>query len=322
MTTIIQIGNQTAPHATEAAYRDGYEAVGCTVIGVDQAEAFERGARWFRDQCLWNWHPDLVVYSRTHNNTALGAEWTDAWREMEICEINTASVHLDVFWGIPEREAWIGDGDALFTTGLVLTADGGSDEKWEAAGVNHRWLPPGADARFIPEHVEPVAELAGKIVFVGSSRGYHPAYPMRDLLIQHARETWPDRFVEYGNGTPNGQIRGEDLARVYASDCICLGDSCFAGARANYWSDRIPETLARGGFLMHPWLPGLRSMYDGTVLATYKAGDFEDLDAQIGAFLANPGEREGNKERGRALALSRDTYRHRAVQVLEAVGLR
>ena len=142
---------------------------------------------------------------------------------------------------------------------------------------------------------------------------------MRDELIRYARSKWLDRFVEYGGGTPNGTVRGENLARIYASDCICLGDSCFAGQRPNYWSDRVPETLGRGGFLLHPWVDGIRKMYDGTVLATYEAGNFDDLDAQVGAFLANRGEMEGNKERGRALVMRRDTYCERARQILETV---
>lgn len=326
VTTIIQLGNQTSPTATEAAYRDGFEAAGFHVWGIDQAEAFACGPEFFIDLHRNWWHetgewPALCVYSRTHNNTALGPQWTKVWRTLEERGTKTASVHLDVFWGLEERERWIEQGDPLFTTGLVMTADGGSDEKWAAAGVNHKWLPPGCDARFIPERAEPIPELAGKVVFVGSAYGYHPAYGGRQALIDFASSKWADRFVIYGNGSPNGPVRDPDLSRVYASDCILLGDSCFAGQRRAYWSDRVPESLGRGGFLLHPFVPGIRSMYTGETLATYEAGNFEDLDAQVGYFLANPGLREGNKERGRALVMRRDTYRHRAREVLEAVGI-
>lgn len=320
MTTIVQIGNQGAPHATEAAFRDGYQAAGCTVIGIDQAEAFERGPQYILDTCDVA-HADLLVYSRTHNNTALGPEWTETWRTLEGRETKTCGVHLDVYWGLPEREDWIASGDAQFTVGTLFTADGGSDDKWKAAGVNHVWLPPGCDARFIPEHAEPFAELAGKIVFVGSSMGYHPSYPGRQDLIDHARSTYGDRFVEIGNGTAWGPKRGEDLARVYASDCICIGDSCFAGQREFYWSDRVPESLGRGAFLIHSYVPGIRKMYDGTVLATFAAGDYDDLDAQIGSYLPSPGVREGMRQAGRSLVEVRDTYRHRAAEVLEIMEI-
>lgn len=317
---IVQVGNQGAPHATEAAYRDGYQHAGAWVHGIEQAEAFERGPHWLLDQCDAI-RADLLVYSRTHNNTALTPAWTETWRTLEERGTKTASVHLDVFWGLPEREQWIREGDPLFTTGLVLTADGGSDDKWEAAGVNHRWLPAGFDSRFVPDQAEPYPELDGKIVFVGSSFGYHPSYPARMELITHARTQYGPRFVEFGNGSEHGPVRGAELARVYASDCICIGDSCFAGQRDLYWSDRVPETLGRGGFLLHAYVPGIRTMYDGTVLATFNPGDYDDLDLRVGEFLANPGVREGNRARGRKLVWERDTYRTRAREVLDALDI-
>lgn len=317
---VVQVGNQAALYGTEAAYRDGYTAAGCVVLGFTQDECLQRGQTWLYDR-VRDAEADLLVYSRTHSPTALTPDWTALWRRLEDDGTRTAGAHLDLFWGLPEREGWIRSGDPMFTLGTVFTADGGSDELWTEAGVNHRWLPPACDTRFIPPDAEPIPELAHKILFVGSSRGYHSEYAGRMQLIAYARSTWPDRFVEYGGGTPNGVVRGVNLARIYASDCICLGDSCFAGQRKLYWSDRAPECLGRGGFLIHPWLPGLRDWYNGAQLATFKAGDMEDLAAQVGAFDANPGEREGYRERGRQIVLARDTYRHRARQVLDAVGV-
>lgn len=317
---IVLIGNNGSLHSTEAAYRSAYFALGCEVLSFSQDECMQRGQTWLYDRAT-EAGASMLQYDRTHSATALTPDWTALWRRLEDNGCVTVGAHLDVYWGIAEREGWIRSGDAQFTVGTLFTADGGSDEQWKAAGVNHRWLPPGCDDRFIPKDVQPVPELADRIVFCGSSMGYHPVYPMRDELIRFVRSKWADRFVEYGNGTANGPIRGENLARVYASDCILLGDSCFAGQRANYWSDRVPESLGRGGFLLHPFVPGIRSMYTGETLATYEAGNFEDLDAQVGYFLANPGLREGNKERGKALVMRRDTYRSRAREVLEAVGI-
>ena len=317
---IVQCGNQTAPHSTEAAYRDGYQAAGCTVIGIEQAEAFERGPQFILDQCDAT-RADLLVYSRTHNNTALGPEWTECWRTLEGRETKTASVHLDVFWGLPEREAWIANGDALFTTGLVLTADGGSDEKWKAAGVNHRWLPPGADCRFIPPHAEPFAELAGKIVFVGSSMGYHPLWQHRQDMVEFARKTWGERFIEIGNGTVWGPRRGEDLARVYASDCIVIGDCCFADQRRRYVSDRLPETLARGGVLLMATNDGLdQYWYDGVDYVRWHAGDFDDLAMKVERAV-DENWTKAVWPQGQARVMNHDTYRHRAKEVLGLLGI-
>lgn len=319
---IVQIGNQGSPHATEAAYRDGYRNAGCAVVGIEQATAKAEGPAWFRDQVVGELHPDLVVYSRTHNDTALGPGWTACWCQLEDAGVQTASVHLDVFWGIPERERWIEGGDPMFTTGLVLTADGGSDERWADAGVNHAWLAPGADVRFVPIAAEPFEDLAGKVVFVGSS-GYHSEWPHRTEMLTWARSTFGSRFVEFGNGALRGPKRGEDLARIYASDCVVIGDSMFAGQRHHYWSDRLPETLARGGLLCMAYTEGMEERYDpGSELLCWDAGDFDTLLLSV-EYLegASPTRRAEMRSDGQIRVLRRDTYRHRALEVLDRVGL-
>lgn len=318
---IIQVGNQHSLHATEAAYRDGYTAAGCIVLGVTQDECLQRGQTWLYDR-VTEAGAAMLVYSRTHNGTALTPDWTALWRRLEAEGVQTVGAHLDVFWGIPEREDWVRSGDPQFTVGTLLTADGGSDEKWTAAGVNHRWLPPAMDSRFLVRP-EPIADLAGRIVFVGSSRGYHPIYPARDQLMDFARSRWPDRLVEYGGGTPNGTVRGANLCHIYASDCVVLGDSCFAGQRANYWSDRVPETLGRGGLLLHPKVEGMDAMYeDGADLLTWTAGDFDDLAARVDEAEGwGDGYRHRIRNNGRFVVGERDTYRHRARQILDAVGV-
>lgn len=318
---IVLVGNTGSLHSTEAAYRDAYFALGCQVLSFSQDELLQRGQTWLYDRAT-EAGAVMLQYDRTHSPTALTPDWAALWRRLESEGCVTVGAHLDVYWGIPEREQWIAQGDAQFTVGTLFTADGGSDERWQSAGVNHRWLPPAMDSRFLVKP-EPIADLAGRIVFVGSSRGYHSCYPMRDQLLDFARAQWPDRLVEYGNGTPNGPVRGAGLCHIYASDCVVLGDSCFASHRPNYWSDRVPETLGRGGLLLHPKIEGLGSMYEyGADLLTYTAGDFAGLVAQV-EEAEGWGESYRNRIRsnGRHVVLDRDTYRHRALEVLNAVGI-
>lgn len=318
---IVQVGNFRAPHGTEPARKEGFEYVGCHVVALDQDEAFERGPSWLLDQCDAV-RADLLLYSRTHNNTALRGDWTTAWRILEERGTKTCSAHLDVFWGIPEREGWIENLDPLFTVGTVMTADGGHDADWKNAGVNHVWLAPGCDNRFIPEHAEPFTELAGKVIFVGSSLGYHPEHPHRLEMVAWARARYGDRFVEIGNGTAWGPRRGEDLARVYASDAIIIGDFCFAGRWGWQWSDRIPETLGRGGLLCVTDTPGLDFMYEsGWDLLTWQAGDFAGLEDQIDCIDQNPDEFANLGAQGRKTVMARDTYRHRAKEILDIMEI-
>lgn len=318
---IILVGNVGSLHSTEAAYRSAYFSLGCEVLSFSQDECGQRGQNWIYDRAM-EAGAVMLQYDRTHSGTALTPDWTALWRRLESEGCATVGAHLDVYWGIPEREGWIRSGDAQFTVGTLFTADGGSDEQWKAAGVNHRWLPAGYDTRFLVRP-EPIADLVGKIVFVGSSRGYHPCYPQRDQLLDFARAQWPDRLVEYGNGTPNGSVRGANLCHIYASDCIVLGDSCFAGQRANYWSDRVPETLGRGGLLLHPKIEGMEKMYEyGADLLTYTAGDFVDLvEAVDEATGWGEGYRHRIRNNGRYVTSMRDSYQDRAREVLTTVGI-
>lgn len=318
---IFQLGNQHSLHGTEAAYRDGYTAAGCVVLGVTQDECLQRGQTWLYDR-VTEAGAAMLVYSRTHNGTALTPDWTALWRRLEGEGVQTVGAHLDVFWGIPEREDWIRSGDAQFTVGTLFTADGGSDEKWAAAGVNHRWLPPGCDTRFIPKHAGPIAELAGKIVFVGSAYGYHPLWSHRAEMIDFCSRTWPDRFVIYGGGSPNGAVRGENLARIYASDCIVVGDCCFADQRRAYVSDRCPESLGRRSTLLMATNDGLEERWQsGTHYIRWAAGDFDMLAHAVKTMDDDPAWRALLKGAGENRVWNQDTYRHRAKQILETVGV-
>jgi hypothetical protein len=271
---------------------------------------------------------DVVFYTRTHNATALGPQWSDVWQQLKQAGVVTCSLHLDRFWDL-EREHLITqpNPDALFTTEFVWTADGG-DHPWAKHGINHRWLVPAVDRA---EATEPRTHgwEGHDVVFVGSVEAYrgHPAYyDTRRALVDHLQRTYGDRFAHYGYGG-RPVVRQQDLTDLYRAAKVVVGDSCFANSRPDgvtnrdYWSDRIPETLGRGGFLLHPWVPGLRAAYAGAPLALYIPGDWDDLDAQIGAFLASPGARAGVVERCRETILREHTWTVRMREVLDEMGL-
>lgn len=328
---VVSIGNFKHGHCTEVQTARALRECGCTVDEFQQEQAHALGADAFVDMLLTGGlsspRPDLVLYTRTHNSTALGATWTDGWARLRRAGIKTASFHLDRFWDL-EREHLIHDGDPLFTVDYCCTADGGNDDRFKAAGVNHHWLPPGVDRTEALVEGRQLRDVPD-IVFVGSDysqTSHGPYYPQRGELLAHLRQTYGRRFGQYGYGGDRPNVRGQDLNDVYCSAKIIVGDSCFANSNdpalsALYWSDRIPETIGRGGFLLHPFVVGIRSQYSGSELACYNPGDWEDLDAQIGAYLANPGEREGYVERGRARTLRKHTYTSRMAELLRVCGL-
>lgn len=326
MTNVVLIGNFVVPYTTEAYLARALRENGCRVGEVQQDDAYRLGPDAFVDKVLNDEVPtDLVLYTRTHNITALRSDWHYVWERLKAAGVITASVHLDRYWDLT-REHLIWDPDPLFTVQHVFTADGGNDDRWAAAGINHHWLPPAVDRMEAEEMPGVPAEGVPEIVFTGSGVGYHYQYPERVALLDHLHTTYGRRFGHYGHGGNRSVVRMQALNDVYATAKVVVGDSCFANGTGNrqangrYWSDRIPETLGRRGVLLHPWVNGLREEY-GADVACYAPGDWNELDARIGELLANPGERDRLREVGQARVLGAHTYTHRMRTLLATVGL-
>lgn len=333
MTRVVLIGNFSVGYTTETFLARAFRENGCEVTEVSQDDAFHMGAEAFADLvvtgALSEPRVSLVCYTRTHNRTALGPEWTNAWNRLRRAGITSCSVHLDRFFGL-SREHLIYDGDPLFTTDRVFTADGGSQKLFESAGVCHVYLPPAVDRTEAQWEGVKRPELSRDVIFVGSSeRTYHEQYQGRRLLLEHLRRTYGPRFRHYGHGGDHPVVRQQALNDAVCSASVVIGDSCFANEKGSprsafYISDRAPELIGRGAFMIHPYVPGVIGngpFLSGVHLLTHAPGDFEDLDQQIGYAMANPGLRDGIAETGRAFVLREHTYTHRAAEILRVVGL-
>jgi hypothetical protein len=98
---------------------------------------------------------------------------------------------------------------------------------------------------------------------------------------------------------------------------VLVGDSCLAGSPARYWSDRIPETLGRGGFLIHPEVQGLEGQHPS--LVTYPLGDFAVLRDKIDDALDDAEFRMVTAALARQGVLDRHLYEHRLERLLATV---
>jgi hypothetical protein len=85
--------------------------------------------------------------------------------------------------------------------------------------------------------------------FVGA-KDYHAEYPFRRELVDWLEKQYVGRFRHITD------LRGHGLNDFYASCSVVVGDCIFAGV-PRYWSDRVPETVGRHGFLVHPKVEGL-----------------------------------------------------------------
>lgn len=301
-------GNFKPSHSTENHVAASLESLGHEVVRAQEWSG-EDGIRWpeidpsgcdlFLFTCTW--HIELE-------------EGHEALRRLKIPSV---AFHLDRYWGL-NREPQI-DVDPFFRTDYVFTADGGHDEGWKRKGINHYWSPPGVLASECVTGT-PNARYRSDVAFVGSY-GYHPEWSYRPKLIDWLRKTYRSRFRLWPRGR---SIRGAELSNLYASATVVVGDSCLVpdGNRpaVRYWSDRIPETLGRGGFLIHPWVEGIDEHYkDGEHLQMYELGNFAMLRKIIDHYLARPDDARRIALQGQGHVKENHTYAHRMTTLLNVV---
>lgn len=192
----------------------------------------------------------------------------------------TACLVPDLYFGL-SREYKV-QSDPIFKADVVMTPDGG-ERDWGT--VQHRVL-----RQAIPDEFcyigKPDEERGNDIIFVGC---FNPEYPYRAEMLMLLKERYGSRFTWYGKGDSD-EVRGHDLNTLYASSKIVIGDSVWS---PNYWSNRIYETLGRGGFLIHPCNPGLEREYTPYKhYIPYKPGDFQGLFRIIDHYLEDERHRK------------------------------
>jgi len=216
----------------------------------------------------------------------------------------SVSLHLDKFWGIPEREALIGV-HPFWKTDMVFTADGSRQEDFAKRGVKHHWMHPAVSEVYIHPG-SPRKEYLCDVGFVGA-KGYHQEYPFRGRLIEFLEQTYRGRFRHIEG------VRGHTLNDAYASMSIVVGD-CFQAGTPRYWSDRLPETYGRYGFLLHPAIEGVT-----IPTACYKPQDLDSLKWSIDYWLPRESERWDFVKFAAKHVRENDTWTVRMEQILKTV---
>ena len=312
--TVAYCGNYKQDHCTEVHIARSLEALGHRVIRL-QEDGFTPEAL---TKALRAAPMDLFLFTRTWGQRVT----LDHLALLRDLGVPSASVHLDLYVGLerggpsdPKSVHNIGS-DPFWQTDWVFSADGdpSSQAFFESKGINHRWLPPGvvADECYLAD-----VPLTRDLVFVGSLSRYHPEWPYRAQLGEWLSRSYGGRFEWHGR--PGHPVRGAALNSLYASTRVAVGDSLCPGfTHRRYWSDRIPETLGRGGFLIHPEVDGMaeQGFVDGETLATYRYGDLDGLKAKIDHYLTDDADRERIRKAGHELVKTRHTYTHRMAEMI------
>lgn len=326
---IAYIGNFTQPHCTEVHLAKTLENLGHLVTRLQENgyTSDELG------NILAQMDFDLLLFTRTWGDT-LTLEHLAQLRERKI---PSASYHLDLYVGLSRKYLHgeksldqVLQTDPFWRTDFVFTPDGDpeSAKVFERNDVTHYYMKPGV---FEPEcyMAKPTYESEADklpVLFVGGGNrvgeenGYgHPEWPYRDQLITWLDDNYGGRFHKFGH--PQRTIRNDELNQLYADTKVVVGDSvCIGFNHTYYWSDRVYETIGRGGFLIHPYIKGLEEEFiDGETIVFYEYGNFEQLKEKIDYYLEHDEEREAIRIKGHEMVKSKCTYTDRLKQMLSTI---
>lgn len=309
------LGNFRVPYTTETHHALSLESLGHTVIRLQESEATA-------GQVLeWAVSSDLFVWIHTHGWETPEDSIHNMVTTLEVLRaygIPTMTYHLDLWMGLARQKDIKSSAywqlDHFFTVDQLM-----ADYLNQNTPVRGHYLTP---AVFHEEayYTSLPASCTKDVIFVGSQR-YHPEWPYRTRLLYRLSERYGDRFTTYGPDSPSGQVRGPALNQLYNSAKVVVGDTlCQGFDYPYYWSDRLPETLGRGGFMIHPYIRGLEAEYTiGCHLDTYHYNDFEELYKKIDYYLEHDDEREEMRLAGHNHVRNHHTYLRRWQTILDTV---
>lgn len=312
---IVFLGNFGVDFSSETHHKKSLEALGHEVVPLQEGQTDSE--RVLQESLA----SDVFVWVHTHGWETPGERsMASVLNILRDRGIPTLTYHLDLWFGL-QRQQDLDKDDIYKHIGHFFTVDKKMADWFnDNTDVKGHYLPAGVfePECFIDENIQKVND----VIFVGS-RGYHPEWPYRPKLIDWLHETYGDRFMHFG-GDGRGVVRGHELIGLYNATKVAVGDSlCINFDYPYYWSDRVYETMGRGGFLIMPYIKGLEDEFklhgDDKELVTYPFGDFDRLKELIDEALTNDDARETIRKRGHEKVKNNYTYRHRWATILKEI---
>lgn len=318
--TITFVGNFQVDYSSETHHKKTLESLGHTVIPMQEGivstnQIFEQARK-----------SDLLIWIHTHGWTTKPLKLTVSQLFERLKELNipTITYHLDLWFGI-QRQKDLDEDPFYKQIGHFFTVDKlMADWFNENTNVKGHYLQAGVfDQECVMMKALPEGEYYTDVAFVGS-KGYHPEWEYRPQLIDWLRYTYGDKFLHVGGDGQTGTIRGLKLNQLYGDIKVSIGDTlCLNFDYPYYWSDRVYETLGRGGFLIHPYIKGMEDHFENRKhLVFYNYGDFSDLKAKIDYYIENESEREEIRKAGHEHVKANHTYKNRWESILQTLELK
>lgn len=312
MLKIVFYGNFSVDYCSEVHYSKTLKKMGHEVIELQETtittdEVLEQALK-----------SDLFVWVHSHGFINQGyLNMGQVLEELKKNNIPTVAYHLDLYmpldrWKEYENSPYM-KVEHFFTVDKLMA-------EWfnENTNVKGHYLQAGVFEQechmaMMPKEID--------VIFVGS-KGYHKEWPYRPKLIDWLKENYRV-FRHIGGDGDTGTIRGLELNRFYGYSKVAIGDTlCVNYNYPYYWSDRVYETLGRGGFLIHPYIQGMEEHFeDGVHLVFYEYGDFKQLKYLIDYYIENDEEREKIRKAGYEHVKKNHTYTNRWQSIIEEIGL-
>lgn len=314
MSKIVFLGNFRVDYSSESHHAKTLEDLGYTVVRMQETEA--TSDEIMREAIS----ASLFIWIHTHGWKTTGRYTMEkVLKHLKARNIPTMTYHLDLWFGL-RRQKDLNKDPVYRHIGHFFTVDKKMSDWFNSeTDVKGHYLPAGV---YDKECTYRSVAKKHDVIFVGSKK-YHPEWEYRPELLGWLSRTYGDRFEHYGNGGIKQSVRGDELNKLYASTKVVIGDTlCIGFKYPDYWSDRVYETLGRGGFLIHPYIPGMeREFTDKEHLVFYEYGNFAQLKELIDYYLENDEEREAIRQAGHKLVKEKYTYKHRWQTILKELGL-
>lgn len=311
MMKITFVGNFQVDYSSETHHANSLETLGHSVVRLQEGEAT---GEVILDYAL---DSEILVWIHTHGWETPGLSPALIFKMLKKSGIPTVTYHLDLWLGI-ERQKDLDEDPFYKTIGHFFTVDKlMADWFNKNTEVKGHYLQAGV-------YDKECNMLSGSqekdVIFVGS-RGYHPEWQYRPELIDWLRNTYQGRFTHVGGDGDTGTIRGEELNQMYADSKVSVGDSlCLNFDYPHYWSDRVYETLGRGGFMIHPYIHGMEDHFtNGEHLVFYPFGNLANLKEKIDYYIEHPEIREKIRKAGHEHVKKNHTYKNRWQHIIGAV---
>jgi hypothetical protein len=287
--------------------------MGHTVLRMQETEA---KSEEIYQQAL---NSDLFIWIHTHGWKTPGRyDMEKVLKNLKQKGIITMTYHLDLWFGL-QRQKDLNTYPVYKHIGHFFTVDSQMADWFNNnTAVKGHYLPAGVYHKEC--YIEP-AKLRNDVIFVGSKK-YHQEWQYRPQLINWLSDTYKNKFRHYGNGGIKS-LRGSELNTLYASSKIVVGDTlCIGFKYPDYWSDRVYETMGRGGFIIHPYVSGMEKEFeDKKHLAFYEYGNFKQLKELIDYYMEHDEERETIRKAGHELVKQNYTYKNRWESIFKELNI-